>query len=108
MPQRGNSVLKSRNAPSWSDRTASTTGEIIVSKLVPIQIDSNTVLYIEAQDDTETLLPAPPSDEEPEQRRGGAKGLGDVKLPSLRPPSPVQSMQMVQSTIRTYTLYCLS
>lgn len=81
-----------------------------MAKLVPIQIDADTVLYIEAQETVAPIAEAPVnptfSDGE-EQRRGGAKGLSDFK-PTLRPPNPAQSMQMLQSTIRAYSLYCLS
>lgn len=77
-----------------------------MSKIVPVQLDNGNVLYIEAQDEAEALdrLTAP-LDETIEQRRGGAKGIGDPRLPFR--PTPAQSMQMVQSTIRTYTTYCL-
>ena len=79
-----------------------------MSKIVPVQLDNGTVLYIEAQDDAEAPLVAPPipGENAEEQRRGGAKGIGDLRMP-LR-PTPTQSMQMVQSTIRTYTVYCLN
>ncbi|MBC7972539.1 MAG: hypothetical protein H7Z11_20835 [Verrucomicrobia bacterium] len=78
-----------------------------MTKIVPVQLDNGTVLYIEAQDDTETppIAPPVPLDETIEQRRGGAKGIGDPRMPFR--PTPTQSMQMVQSTIRTYTTYCL-
>jgi Trypsin-co-occurring domain 1 len=78
-----------------------------MTKIVPVQLDNGTVLYIEAQDDTETapILPQAPIDEAGEQRRGGAKGIADPRM-AFR-PTPTQSMQMVQSTIRTYTTYCL-
>jgi hypothetical protein len=78
-----------------------------LTKIVPVQLDNGTVLYVEAQDETEAPSIAPPSplDETVEQRRGGAKGIGDPRLPFR--PTPTQSMQMVQSTIRTYTTYCL-
>lgn len=80
-----------------------------MAKLVPVQIDSNTVLYIEAQEDAETPVPAcqAPMETGEEQQLNRAKGLSDLKLP-FQAPSPVQSMQLVQSTIRTYALYCLS
>jgi hypothetical protein len=80
----------------------------MVAKLVPVQLEDGAILYIEAQEDTETEAIAPTSThgDTGEQRRGGAKGMGDMMAP-LR-PSPTQSMQMVQSTIRTYTLNCLN
>ena len=78
-----------------------------MTKIVPVQLDNGTVLYIEAQDETETSAIAPQVPvEEGEQRRGGAKGLGDPRMPFR--PNPTQSMEMVQNTIRTYTVYCLN
>ena len=78
-----------------------------MTKIVPVQLDNGTVLYIEAQDDAETapIAPQVPT-EEGEQRRGGAKGISDPRMPFR--PSPTQSMEMVQNTIRTYTVYCLN
>jgi hypothetical protein len=85
-----------------------------VSKLVPIQLDDQTTLYIEAQDDAEAPVcnPAilPPSafaggSLEGEERPRAKGGL----VPGLRPaPNPLESMQLVQNTIRMYSLYCLS
>lgn len=73
-----------------------------MTKVVPVQLDDGAVLYIEAQEETETTAIAPQEPSNGEQRRGGAKGIG---IPARINPS--QSMQMVQSTIRTYTVYCL-
>jgi hypothetical protein len=78
-----------------------------MAKVVPIQLDDGTILYIEGQSGAES--PELPSDtlaDSGEQRRTGAKGLGSLTQ-GLR-VDPAQSMQMVQSTIRTYTQYCLS
>lgn len=79
-----------------------------MATIVPVQLDNGTVLYIEAQDDSQTNIAAPSTltDNTGEQGRNGRKGLGDV-VAGLR-PNPTQSMEMVQSTIRTYTLYCLN
>jgi len=78
-----------------------------LTKVVPVQLENGAVLYIEAQDDTETSNPIPSYSNGggEEQRRGGAKGF-DLAVPSRI--NTAQSMQMVQSTIRTYTLYCLN
>lgn len=75
-----------------------------LTKLVPVQLEDGSVLYVEAQDDTETtsIVSTDPFDSG-EQRRGGAKG---INIPAR--VNPAQSMQMVQSTIRTYTVYCLN
>lgn len=77
-----------------------------MTKVVPVQIDNGTVLYIEAQEGTDTApIVATPAEPAEEQRRGGAKGLPDL-IPHHS--NPAQSMQMVQGTIRTYALYCLN
>ncbi len=79
-----------------------------MTKIVPVQLDNGTVLYIEAQDNTETdpITPQNPVEDSGEQRRNGAKGIGNPTMPFR--PNPAQSMQMVQNTIRTYTVYCLN
>ena len=79
-----------------------------MTTVVPIQLDDGTLLYIEAQDDVGAAAIAPPIAEEPneEQPRGGSKGLADIK--KALQPNPAQSMRLVQSTIRTYSLYCLN
>lgn len=77
-----------------------------MSTLVPVHLEDGMVLYIEAQEDTTPTAVAPsPQLETGEQTRGGQKGL-----PSFQPPrlNPAQSMQMVQSTIRTYAYYCMT
>ncbi|UBF24973.1 hypothetical protein K9N68_25515 [Kovacikia minuta CCNUW1] len=77
-----------------------------MTKVVPVQLEDGAVLYIEAQEDAETSpLPSFANGDNGEQRRGGAKGF-DMGMATRI--SPTQSMQMVQSTIRTYTLYCLN
>jgi hypothetical protein len=75
-----------------------------LAKLIPVQLEDGAILYIEAQEETETAnVFQPPLAENGEQRRSGAKGIG---IPTQL--NPTQSMQMVQSTIRTYTVYCLN
>ncbi len=86
-----------------------------MAKVVPVQLDDGTILYIEGSSGAES--PELPTGEERagttesgEQRRGGAKGLGSLtnSMTNTLRIDPAQSMQMVQSTIRTYTHYCLS
>lgn len=78
-----------------------------MTKVVPIQLEDGTLLYIEGESGTEAPagLPEGGLAESGEQRRTGAKGLGTLTQ-GLRDPS--QSMAMVQSTIRAYTQSCLS
>lgn len=77
-----------------------------LTQVVPVQLDDGTIVYVEAQQNTEApTLPNGYPEMEVEQRRGGQKGL----LKTLAtPPSPAQSMQMVQNTIRSYTTYSLN
>jgi hypothetical protein len=65
------------------------------------------VLYIEAQAGAETASVSSPSPIHAtgEHTRTGQKGLPGLATPRV---NPAQSMQLVQSTIRTYTYYCLS
>ncbi|MBD2314317.1 hypothetical protein H6G20_21850 [Desertifilum sp. FACHB-1129] len=76
------------------------------TKLVPLQLDENTVLYIEAQSDTESLLTELMNPEEPEQRRNGQKGWPGSK--PTQTISPAASLKMLQSTIRAYAAYSLN
>lgn len=78
-----------------------------MTKIVPVQLNNGTVLYIEAQDEAEapSTMPQAPIEEGGEERRVGMKG-SDPKMPFR--PNPTQSMEMVQNTIRTYTVYCLN
>jgi len=76
-----------------------------MSKVVPMQIEEGVVIYIEAEDAaTAPALVSTPTDTV-ETPRNGSKGWGGVSTPAI---SPAQSMQMLQSTIRTYTHYCLN
>jgi len=77
-----------------------------LSTLVPIQLEDGMVLYIEAQEGTEpTTIASPIAVNTGEQTRGGQKGLPSLASPRV---NPTQSMQMVQSTIRTYAYYCMT
>jgi len=74
-----------------------------MTTVIPVQLEDGLVVYVEAQEGTAI---APRSEETEEQRRGGAKGITQLST-ALRQNSP-QSMQMIQSTIRAYTLYSLN
>lgn len=77
-----------------------------MTTLVPIQLDDGMVLYIEAQEGTQTAAIVPPApNPEGEQTRSGQKGLPSVNLDRV---NPTQSMQLVQTTIRTYAYYCMN
>jgi hypothetical protein len=73
-----------------------------MSKLQAIQIDENTIIYVEA---TENMVAPAVVTEEPEEvSRTGQKGLGR--------PNPqaqmAQSFQLIESTIKTYTKHTLN
>lgn len=77
-----------------------------MSTLVPIQLDDGMVLYVEAQENAEPTVIAPqPLPQTGEQTRSGQKGLPSFNQPRV---NPTQSIQMVQSTIRTYAYYCMT
>ena len=76
-----------------------------MSKLQPIQIDENTIIYVEATEaiDVPTVI-TPSSEETGEVQRGGAKGAV-----MTRPAQQmVQNFQAIESTIRAYTTYTLN
>jgi Trypsin-co-occurring domain 1 len=80
-----------------------------MAKLVPIELEDGMVLYIEAQEDTETgaMISQPSVSEPVEQTRGGQKGIGIPNFPKPQ-VDPVQSMKLMQNTIRTYAYYCMT
>ena len=65
-----------------------------MTHLAPIQLDDNTIIYIEAEDNV--TAPVPPSSEGTTRT---AKGPGEVAL---------KNFQAMQGTIRTYTAYTLN
>lgn len=77
-----------------------------MTTLIPIQLEDGMVLYVEAQEGaTPTEITPQPTPETGEQTRGRQKGLPSLNAPRTH---PAQSMQMVQSTIRTYAYYCMT
>lgn len=81
-----------------------------MKKLQPVQIDDNTIIYVEAADDIDLsgLDLAPKEPEEPEETlRGGQKSprLGTRRDEQPRQPTPIQTMD---ATIRSYTSYTLN
>ncbi|WAL62484.1 CU044_2847 family protein [Thermocoleostomius sinensis] len=69
-------------------------------KLQPVQIDEDTIIYIEANDDVEVSSVMVEGEE---QTRGGQKGWMD------KPAAQVaQNFQAIESTIRAYTKYTLN
>lgn len=71
-----------------------------MSKLQPIQIDENTIIYVEA---TENMSAPAVVEGSEETRRGGAKGIGQSVEGQM-----AQSFRAIESTIKTYTKYTLN
>lgn len=72
-----------------------------MSKLQAIQIDPDTIIYVEA---TDNAIAPPIAAEAEETRRGGAKGVGGSAIESQM----AQSMKAIEGTIKTYTKYTLN
>lgn len=77
-----------------------------LTKLVPLQIDENTVLYIEAEEETETL-PYEIETGSEEVVRNNAKGKPTFYSEAAN-LNATQTMRMLQSTIRAYAAYTLN
>ena len=71
-----------------------------MTKLQAVQIDEDTIIYVEAEDDVEVPEVA---GEAEEQARGGGKGWGDSAAVQV-----ARNFEQIQSTIRTYTKHTLS
>jgi hypothetical protein len=73
-----------------------------MSKLQAIQVDADTIIYVEATEDL--FAPEVATGElEGEVRRGGQKGGGFNPTQQM-----AQSFQAIESTIKTYTKYTLN
>ncbi|MBE9214526.1 hypothetical protein IQ247_17940 [Plectonema cf. radiosum LEGE 06105] len=72
-----------------------------MTKLTPIQLDDNTIIYIEASEDVN--IP-PVLTEEEEEEALDEKGMS----PEAIRKQMVQNFQAIQSTIRAYTIYTLN
>jgi Trypsin-co-occurring domain 1 len=73
----------------------------MMTKLTPIQLDDNTIIYIETTEDTiaPSVIRAPQSDEE---EAPVTRGLVDTQRQTI------QSFQAIEGTIRAYTTYTLN
>jgi hypothetical protein len=72
-----------------------------MSKLQAIQIDADTIIYIEAAEDLAVPNVVGTGEIDGEVRRGGQKG--GVFNPA---DQMAQSFKAIESTIKTYTKYC--
>lgn len=73
-----------------------------MNKLQAIQVDQDTIIYVEATD--EVVAPDIVEDSGEEVQRGGAKGLSGRSVETQM----TQSFKAIESTIKTYTKYTLN
>ena len=79
------------------------------TQLIPIQLDDNTIIYVETNEDinlTETQLPETETEEKEELTRGSlgkeSKGLREVQQNITR------NFRGIENTIKAYTTYTLN
>jgi hypothetical protein len=75
-----------------------------MTKLTPIQLDDNTIIYIEATDDVNVPLVIT---EEPAQEEEEALSYKGMSPEAVR-KQMVQNFQIIQTTIRAYTVCSLN
>lgn len=75
-----------------------------MTKLTPIQLDNNTIIYIEASEDINVPLIIAKEPAEDEEEALTDKGISPEELRK----QIVQNFQVVQHTIRAYTVYSLN
>jgi len=75
-----------------------------MTKLAPIQLDDNTIIYIEASEDVNVPLIIAEEPAEEEEEALTDKGISPEELRK----QVLQNFQVVQHTIRAYTVYSLN
>jgi hypothetical protein len=76
-----------------------------MTKVIPIKLDDNTVIYIEATEDvTVPLVNTALLDEEEEEEALVGKGISPEQVRQKM----MQNFLSIQNTIRTYTVYTLN
>jgi Trypsin-co-occurring domain 1 len=75
-----------------------------MTKLTPIQLDDNTIIYIEASEDVNVPLIITAESAEEEEEALIDKGMS----PDAVRKQMAQNFQAIQSTIRAYTVYSLN
>lgn len=73
-----------------------------MAKLIPLQLDDNTIIYIEASEDANLITESTAENEDEEVITG--KGISSQELRQ----QVVQNFHLVQNTIRAYALYALN
>ncbi len=74
-----------------------------MTKLAPIQLDDNTIIYIEASEDVNIPLIIPEEPAEEEEEALTDKGISEELRKQM-----LQNFQVIQHTIRAYTVYSLN
>ncbi|MGI8500613.1 MAG: CU044_2847 family protein [Hassallia sp.] len=74
-----------------------------MTKLAPIQLDDNTIIYIEASEDVNVPLIITEESAEEEEEALTDKGISEELRKQM-----VQNFQVIQHTIRAYTVYSLN
>ncbi len=74
-----------------------------MTKLAPIQLDDNTIIYIEASEDINVPLIITEEPAEEEEEALTDKGISEELRKQM-----VQNFQIIQHTIRAYTVYSLN
>ncbi|MBW4570681.1 MAG: hypothetical protein KME31_22455 [Tolypothrix carrinoi HA7290-LM1] len=74
-----------------------------MTKLAPIQLDDNTIIYIEASEDVNVPLIITEESAEEEEEALTDKGISEEVRKQM-----LQNFQVVQHTIRAYTVYSLN
>ncbi|NEP10747.1 MAG: hypothetical protein F6K14_11130 [Symploca sp. SIO2C1] len=75
-----------------------------MTKLTPIRLDDDTVIYIEATEDVEAPSVSTEEPVEEEEEALTSKGMS----PDVLKKQMAQNFQAIQGTIRAYTIYTLS
>ncbi|HLP90766.1 MAG TPA: CU044_2847 family protein [Nostocaceae cyanobacterium] len=74
-----------------------------MTKLTPIKLDDNTIIYMEATEDLNvSLVSSEPNEEEEEALT--SKGMSPAQLRQ----EMIQNFQIIQNTVRSYTIYTLN
>jgi hypothetical protein len=74
-----------------------------MTKLAPIQLDDNTIIYIEASEEVNVPLIITEESAEEEEEALTDKGISEEVRKQM-----LQNFQVVQHTIRAYTVYSLN
>lgn len=78
-----------------------------MSKLIPIQIDEQTTIYIEAAEGVDLATPPVPTQEESRERTRADLGKGEKGIIEDTMRAANQGFQAIETTLRSYTSHTL-